>query len=85
MFLPSAHTALRLSPSSAFTSAASTSEASPLTTEGTDATLLSNKVQMLLEMFPILEEAETPALLRSNNMGVQETISAILGVSGTFY
>jgi hypothetical protein len=51
--------------------------------EGSDATSLSNKVQTLSEMFPMLDEAEIRSLLQANNMGVQETINAILGVSGT--
>ena len=48
-----------------------------------DATLLSNKLQILSEMFPMLDVTELPTLLQSNNMDVQRTIDAILGVSGT--
>ena len=38
---------------------------------------------MVSDMFPMLDEAEIPTLLHSNNMDVQMTINAVLGVSGT--
>ena len=84
------------STSAASTSAASTSTSSTSTAllpevvhleqstmEGSDATSLSNKVKTLSEIFPMLDEAEIRSLLQANHMGVQETINAIPGVSGT--
>ena len=46
---------------------------------------MNNKVQTLLELFPMLNEAKISTLLQSNNGNMQETINAILGVSGTLH